>query len=270
MLPRRVSSIAEVETGMSEERIYEPLFVRNLFDEMSATYATVNWVSSFGFCERWRRQCVEQVEMASGQVVVDLMTGMGELCPRIAARVGRRGRVVAIDYSPVMCRIARRRIAKHQNAKHRIKKLDQQDGAECAIEITEADALCSGIPSGSADVVIASFGLKTFSREQIRSLAVEVKRILKPNGRFSFIEISVPDARWLRIPYLFYLNHVIPLIGWIFMGNPDNYRMLGVYTRAFRDCGAACDTFRDVGFEVETRSFFWGCATGLVGQKKPS
>ncbi|MGB7344139.1 MAG: class I SAM-dependent methyltransferase [Pirellulaceae bacterium] len=237
---------------MADERIYESVFVQRLFDEMSATYGTVNMVSSFGFCRRWRRQCIDQIDIPVGSAVIDLMTGMGELCPGIARKVGAGGKVFAVDNSPVMCKIARQ----------------YEDGRlECTVQILESNALHSDVPDSSADVVISSFGLKTFSRKQIQLLATEVQRILKPNGSFSFIEISVPPAFWLRTPYLFYLTHLIPIIGRLFMGNPDNYRMLGVYTLAFDNCGSAVSSFRDAGLDVELRSFFFGCATGLRGRK---
>ena len=57
---------------MVRRSIYDPAFVRQLFDEMAATYGVVNLVSSFGFARRWRRQCVECVGIKDGAVVVDL------------------------------------------------------------------------------------------------------------------------------------------------------------------------------------------------------
>jgi len=71
----------ENRTGVAEpadEQIYEPQFVASLFDEMSATYGITNYISSFGFCERWRRQPLEVTRLQPGMLVVDLMTGMGE------------------------------------------------------------------------------------------------------------------------------------------------------------------------------------------------
>ncbi|EMI58116.1 class I SAM-dependent methyltransferase [Rhodopirellula sallentina] len=273
-----------MKTSSNDEPIYDSSFVRKLFDEMSATYGIVNLVSSFGFCERWRRQCVEQVEIPAGAVVVDLMAGMGELYPRIVKRLGTQqagdcrrnergraeeqgraaiqggpamlqGRVVAIENSSEMCRCARE-----------LHRRRRQDGPlTTEMEIHEVDALRSGLPDGFADVVVSSFGLKTLSNEQLSVLAHEVRRILAPQGQFSFLEISVPQNRWLRTPYLFYLTRIIPVIGRLFMGNPDNYRMLSVYTTAFEDCERAKQIFEQAGLTAQPRSYFFGCATGVVG-----
>ncbi len=231
--------------------IYDAQYVRGLFNEMARTYGVVNLISSFGFAAWWRRQCLSQTEIPVGATVVDLMTGMGELCGPVARRIGPTGRILAIDLSPAMCTEARTKTR----------------ALPCPVEVLEADALVGHPPAGLADVVVSSFGLKTFSPEQQRLLAAEIWRLLKPGGRVSLLEISVPPASLLRWPYLFYIERVIPWIGALFLGNPDNYRMLGVYTRAFGDCRVTAEAFRTVGFTVRESAYFFGCATGIDGVK---
>jgi demethylmenaquinone methyltransferase/2-methoxy-6-polyprenyl-1,4-benzoquinol methylase len=237
---------------MSATSIYETAFQQQLFDEMSATYGVVNLVASFGFAARWRRQCLEHAQLAPGLVVCDLMSGMGECWPTIVSRVGPEGRVVAIDFSPKMCERARGQLA----------RLGPQ------VSLRQEDATASSMPNASADRIVCSFGLKTMSHEQIARLAAEIRRILKPGGKFSCIEISRPK-RWLLAPlYLFYLRHVIPWIGRCFLGNPDNYRMLGVYTCAFESCARLVELFEAARLRVDFHEFFFGCATGLSGVRE--
>ena len=165
---------------------------------------------------------------------------------------GAAGRVIAVDLSPVMCRAARRNAAGIPGA---------------AVEVLEGDALELALPEASADCVVSSFGLKTFSPDQVRILARQVSRVLRPGGVFSFLEISVPRTQWLRGLYMFYLGRVIPLIGKALMGNPDNYRMLGVYTSCFGGCEQATAAFTEAGLRHRQTSFFFGCATGIMGSK---
>ena len=131
----------------------------------------------------------------------------------------------------------------------------------------QVDALASGLPDGCADHVVACFGLKTFSGAQLEQLAREVTRLLKPKGSFSFVEIAVPPARWFRALYLFYVCRVIPLIGRCFLGNPENYRMLGVYTRRFGSGEAVHSVFEAQGFEVRSEALFFGCARRVIGSR---
>jgi demethylmenaquinone methyltransferase/2-methoxy-6-polyprenyl-1,4-benzoquinol methylase len=236
----------------TQQDIYRPEFVKDLFDEMSRTYGIVNLISSFGFCVRWRRQCLDQVEIQAGAVVFDLMSGMGELWPGLATRTGPTGRIRAVDFSPVMC-------AQSRKTAERLHGVD--------IELREEDVLQNSIPDGSADIIVSSFGLKTFTSEQRACLAQEVARILRPGGKLSFLEISVPSSPLLRWPYMVYLKYGIPLMGRLLLGNPDNYRMLGIYTEAYQDCSEFVQHCRDAGLQVRQQRFFFGCATGVVGEK---
>ncbi|MFZ5895822.1 MAG: class I SAM-dependent methyltransferase [Myxococcota bacterium] len=235
---------------MPNDDLYDARFVTALFDEMAATYGVTNYVSSFGFCERWRRQAVAAARIERGAHVVDLMSGSGECWRFLQQRLGANGRVIAVDLSSEMCRRARENTRRFNAS---------------TIEVRQLDALDSGLSEACADHVVACFGLKTFSSSQLTCLAREVRRIMKPTGSFSFVEISVPANVWLRAPYLFYLRHVIPLVGRVFLGNPENYRMLAVYTEAFADGAEVERLFRAAGLQVRCDSLFFGCARRFVG-----
>jgi ubiquinone/menaquinone biosynthesis C-methylase UbiE len=236
----------------TSEQLYDPQFVAGLFNEMSETYGTVNYLSSFGFTERWRRACVDGGKLSPGMRVYDLMTGMGECWGFISDALEGRGELVAVDISPEMCRRARER----QSA---------FDGLP--IEVIEGDVLENSLPDGSADAVLSAFGLKTFSKAQQRSLAFEVARLLRPGGTFSLLDVSVPRTPIMRIPYMAYLKYAIPLLGRAFLGNPDNYRLLGVYTQRFGDCTTLAEYLREAGLQVSAVSHFFGCASSLRGVK---
>lgn len=235
--------------------LYDPAAVRELFDEMSDTYERVNLVTSFGFSRRWRRQAVDQLRLQPGETVLDWMTGMGEAWPHILGHVGHEGRIAAVDFSAGMLRGAIRRRARWSSY---------------AIDVVQGDALATGRADASADAIVITFGLKTLSQNEIHRLASEVARVLRPGGRFSLIEVSLPPTRSLRWPYRFYIRRVIPQLGRVLLGDPATYRMLGVYTERFGDCRPLVWPFRDAGLEATFVSYFFGCATGLVGRRSTS
>lgn len=237
---------------MREDKLYSPTFVQGMFDEMAATYGWVNLISSFGFTRRWREQCIALVALRPGMEVGDWMSGMGETWHILLRSIQAKGTIVAVDLSPVMVSRARQQpvYQRHGN-----------------ITVREEDILSNMLPDASMDCVISTFGLKTFSLGQQQRLANEVARVLRPGGQFSFLEISVPPARWLRAPYLFYLHHVIPWIGALFLGNPDNYRMLGIYTERFGNCAPFASMLAVAGLQVQTHRHFFGCATSVSGRK---
>jgi demethylmenaquinone methyltransferase/2-methoxy-6-polyprenyl-1,4-benzoquinol methylase len=68
---------------------------------------------------------------------------------------------------------------------------------------------------------------------------------------------------------MFYLKRLIPIVGRVMLGNPDCYRMLGVYTQAFGNATYFAGCLREAGLHVVPVSYFFGCATGAKGIKPP-
>ena len=136
------------------------------------------------------------------------------------------------------------------------------------IDIRQIDIFENNFPDASADVIVSSFGLKTFSKSQQLALARQVHRLLKPGGQFAFLEISTPTFAPLRALYLFYLHRLIPAIGHACLGNPDNYRMLGVYTQAFGTVQTFADALSKTRLNVEAHRHFFGCATAVSGTRQ--
>lgn len=234
----------------SDQDIYHPSFVMRLFDEMSHTYGIVNYISSFGFAERWRRQCARKLLLPAGAVVLDLMSGMGEMWPSLFKVAGGKLKLTAVELSHEMCKRARPNCQRY------------------AADLLQTNALALPIADGSVDAVVSAFGLKTFSAAQKQQLAKEIFRVLKPGGQFSLVEISTPEPRWLKLPYMLYIKRVIPLVGRLFMGNPDNYRMLGVYTERFGNAATTCRYMQEAGLDARFERYFFGCASGVTGIKQ--
>lgn len=233
--------------------IYDEKFVENLFNRMSKTYGTANYLSSFGFTERWRKKCVNEINWSlKFEQGFDLMSGMGETWNIINRECKNNHKLVGVDISPEMNSKANEKINKYQALE---------------ISIREENMLQNQIESNSCDYIVSAFGLKTFSDEQLKKLAKEVNRILRINGQFSFVEISKPKNVLLIIPYMFYLKIIIPIIGKVFMGNSMDYKMLGIYCEKFKDCTNFKMYLENEGLKVQMCKYFFGCATGVKGKK---
>ncbi|HEX7654384.1 MAG TPA: class I SAM-dependent methyltransferase [Verrucomicrobiae bacterium] len=231
--------------------LYSPDFIKHLFDEMAHTYGTVNLISSLGFTCTWRRACINQIP-GSGTRVLDLMTGGGECLGDIKRKYGSDTQVELVDWSEVMCARARKLIA-------------QKKFSNCRVICGNALAL----PTADAtyDAVYSTFGLKTLTMEEVGLLAREIKRVLKPGGYFCLMEISVPQPWWLRPGFKIYVKYVVPFLGRLFLGNPDNYRLLWEYTKAFGNCDQAARIFRENGLHTRQSDLFFTSATQIYGQK---
>ena len=232
--------------------IYDQAYVESLFDEMSGTYDLMNYCSSFGFSERWRRQFLEHLNLRSGMTVCDVMCGMGECWPTIEQQVGPEGQIIGIDFSAEML---------HFSTRRRMRLAPMQ------IDLKKENALTSSLEDESVDALVCGFGIKTLSAAHLRDFAREIKRVLKPGGCFSIVEISIPIGWTFRGLYMLYLKRLIPVLGRLLLGNPENYRMLGIYTERFVNCRQFQEILGTTGLQTHYHEYFYGCATGVSGMK---
>ncbi len=124
--------------------IYDPEYVRNVFDRCSGRYIAFSNFFSFGFIERWRRQCMEAMPAPDTATPsgYDLMAGTGEIWPHLLRRFPQTRAITAVDISPGMHRHALDRLHFHRAHK---------------IEFIEDDVFASTLPDSSADFVISTF-----------------------------------------------------------------------------------------------------------------
>lgn len=243
-------------TGLEDQRtdIYDPQYVAGLFDRCSSNYRWWSVASSFGFIWLWRRQCVARLDKSqlTGAVIVDLMAGTGEVWPHLLRRFPDLGTITALDISHRMHLDAVARL--HGPYSNKITHL-------------EANALTTELPSEYADIVVSTFGLKTFNADQQTILAGQISRTLKAGGCFSLIEASDPGGWMLRPVYRLYLDRVLPMIERYFLNGAHDFSMIGTYTRNFGSCSNMANSLRKEGLTVTLKTHFFGCATSVAGHK---
>ena len=240
--------------GAEHVDIHDPAFVKGVFDRCGRAYRWWSAIASFGFVAIWRRQCVAALPdpPASHPVGYDLMAGTGEAWPHLLRRMPRTERIVAVDISTTMHERAVERL--HRQRAHRVR-------------FVEADVLSLDLPSGEADFVIATFGLKTFDRGQAARLARTIAHVLAPGGTFSLVEASDPVGWPLRGLYNLYLRRLLPLVERLFLSGAQDFAMIGIYTRRFGDCRHVARCLEREGLEARYVRYFFGCASGVVGHK---
>lgn len=236
------------------EDIYDPAFVKGVFDRCSAKYIGFSYACSMGFTERWRRQCVAAMPApnAAAPRGYDLMAGTGEVWPHLLQRLPQISEIVAVDISSGM----------HQRAMQRLHRTRND-----RIRFIEDDVLRSDLPDASADFLVSTFGLKTFNAVQQEALAKLTARVLKPGGVFSYVEASDPRGWTLRGLYLLHLQRVLPAIERTLLRGAQDFAMIGIYCANFGDCAGFAQALQDEGLECSVGRYFFGCATGVAGRK---
>lgn len=232
--------------------LYDPAYIKELFNTMSVSYERMNYITSFGFSYRWRTQFLKKItNRNSGLEILDLLSGMGETWGPVKDRFPNC-KLTALDFCDGM-------VAKAQ--KKNEKKFNN------AISVVKQDVLNNELPSSFFDIAVCGFGLKTFDEAQLLILAMEVKRVLKPGGQFSFVEVSVPNNKLLLALYKLHLKYLVPVCGRLMLGNPSEYQMLWKYTSNFRNSEKAAEIFVNAGLQAKNENYFFGCASGISGQK---
>lgn len=238
---------------LAKDDIYDPAYVRDVFDKCSDTYIAFSTICSLGFTEIWRRQCVAILgDLSPGARGYDLMAGTGEVWPHLLKRYPDIGTIVAVDISSGM----------HKRAMERVDGLRGH-----TIDFIKDNVLESNLAPASADFVISTFGLKTFNPAQHRKLAELTQRVLKPGGRFAFIEASDPKGWPLRPLYLFHLKSVLPMIERTLLKGAQDFSMIGTYSTNFGNAREFAGMLGELGLESHYRRFFFGCASGVCGSK---
>ena len=127
-----------------------------------------------------RRAGVDALAVQPGESVLELGFGTGNEVLELAKRVGPTGRVAGIDVSEGMRAVTQ-------------KKLDEAQ-PEATIELSVGDARKLPYPDQSFDAVYTSFTLELFPLEDIPGVLAEVKRVLKPGGRFGVVSMATVKA----------------------------------------------------------------------------
>ncbi len=127
------------------------------------------------------RLVVEHLGLRPGDAVLDIGCGTGALLPDLVAAVGPHGRVVAVDLSTRMVRIARRRAARWPN-----------------VEVREADACTTDHGRGEFDAAVA---LGAFSAmTDVASAVAGARDALRPGGRLFVFDVRLAeDDRTTRL-----------------------------------------------------------------------
>ena len=218
--------------------------VGGIFSRVARRYDLMNDLMSGGLHRLWKDTLVDALRPRDGMDIVDVAGGTGDIAFRIHRRAPE-ARITVSDINPEMVSVGRDRAVNR--------------GILRGIEWVTADAEELPFPDASADAVTIAFGLRNVTNRG-RALG-EMRRILRPGGRFLCLEFSRISVPLLGQLYDRYSFEVVPRIGAIVTRDRDAYRYLVESIRRFPAQDALAELMRAAGME---RVSFRNLSGGIV------
>lgn len=185
---------------------------RRLFATIAHRYDLITRLLSFGRDQAWKQQVVSLARIASGDRVLDVACGTGDL---VFAAEACGAAAIGLDLTPRMIAFAR------EKAAARGSRAGWLAGDMCALPL--ANARFTAVTTG--------YGLRNVP--DLPAALREIHRVLVPGGRLCALDFDRPDAAWLRAIYLSYLNVVGGALGWLLHRDPDTYRYIPASIRRY-------------------------------------
>lgn len=206
--------------------------VGQVFTSVATKYDIMNDLMSFGIHRLWKRFAIKMSGVRTGQNVLDIAGGTGDLAKVFSKEVGRCGRVVLSDINEAMLEVGRTRLI----------------NAGCNnVDFVLANAeTLTPFDDNAFDLVTISFGLRNVTDKQ---KALEAMwRVLKPGGRLLVLEFSKPVFEPLSKAYDLYSFTALPLMGKIVAGDSDSYQYLAESIRMHPDQATLKQMMEQAGF----------------------
>ena len=202
--------------------------VRRMFTRIARRYDLLNRLMSLGQDLRWRRDAVGCLDAGSGEIILDVGCGTGDISIEIAG-AAQTAYIVAVDFTFAMLSIGKART---------------QGGSPVHWLIADAENLPFG--EETFDGVISGFLLRNVS--SLGRTLKEQYQVLKANGRFVCLDTTRPPSRILQRAFRFHYRRVMPFLGKYVAGDEEAYTYLPDSTERFLNADQLEERIKEAGF----------------------
>ena len=226
--------------------------VQSMFDRIAGRYDLLNRVISWRLDARWRNRAIRTLLTVENPMIVDLGTGTGDLAFSTAKIAGNKARIIGLDFSIQMIRLARYKCGRASL------------GATTAF--IQASALAAPIKGGIFDGAMTAFVLRNVSNLPL--FFTEAHRLLKPGGKFVSLDMFPPTKGWFSCLYALYFYRLMPLIGGLLSKDHKAYRYLSDSVRQFHAPETVARMIEQAGFvDVKIQKYLCGAVCMHVAAK---
>jgi len=220
--------------------------VGEVFHSVASKYDLMNDVMSAGLHRGWKRFAVEISGIGSGDKVLDIAGGSGDLSKLFAQKVGTDGQVILTDINASMLGVGR----------------DRMLDAGLSVPALQCDAEKLPFPDDYFDCVIVAFGLRNMTHKDLALR--EMQRVLKVGGRLLVLEFS---KVWQPLSKLYdvYSFKLLPLMGKLLAKDAESYQYLAESIRMHPDQETLKKMMIDAGL---SKVDYYNLTAGVVALHK--
>lgn len=216
-----------------------PEKIKNMFDEISSYYDTMNNVISFGMHYLIKYFAIKELNIEPRTMILDLCCGTGDFT-KIISKFYPRARVIGFDISEKMLKIAKQ--------KNPIGVFMQGDCTELPFE------------DGEFDYITMGFGLRNIQNRE-KAIA-EIYRTLKKGGKF--LQLDFGEHNFFSKIF----DILVPFEVKMLKKNPQNYKYLLESKNEFPEPDKLIQEFESHGFKyVKKCSFLFGTISAQIMRK---
>jgi demethylmenaquinone methyltransferase/2-methoxy-6-polyprenyl-1,4-benzoquinol methylase len=227
--------------------------LNDVFADVAPYYDRANYIASLGLWGWFLRQFMNTVDIRPGERVLDVCAGTNAIGIALLRREPTL-EVHAIDRSAAMQEVGRR------NA----------EALGMRIRSVIEDVHTLPYPDNTFDVVTLQFASRHL---RIRRVASEIRRVLKPGGRFYHCDMLRPGNRIVERLYYTYLRFCLWFTGFLFRSGPAALNCKKYFIQAlqmFYTPQELSDMLEDVGFRDVTAKTVFSGMLGFHRAVKPS
>ena len=224
-------------------------YVQDMFGRIAGRYNLMNRLMTGGQDMKWRRFVVQQARLKTGDKLLDLATGTGDIAFEALKAVPSL-QAVGGDFSLPMMQVG------------------QQLPLGKQVGWTGADALNLPFPDATFNAVTSGYLARNVV--DIPRMFAEQLRVLKSGGRIVVLDSSPPKDNLLKPFIEIHLRYIIPLLGRIVAGKngADAYQYLPSSTQAFKTPEELATLMKQAGIQnVQYQTFMFGTMAVHWGEK---
>jgi len=226
--------------------------LNDVFADVAPYYDRANYIASLGLWGWFLRQFMDTVDVRPGERMLDVCAGTNAIGIALLKREPTL-EVHAIDRSAAMQEVGRRRA----------------EALGLRIRSVIHDVHSLPYPDNAFDLVTLQFASRHL---RIRRVAEEIRRVLKPGGRFYHSDMLRPGNRAIEKLYYAYLGFCLWFTGFLFRSGPAALNCKEYFIQAlqmFYSAQELSDLLEDAGFHNVTSKTVFSGMLGFHRAVKP-